>query len=99
MPLFINLADAVAPTLANGPGVRAALFTQGCSIGCPGCQNPQTWPSYPVHICTPDAIVAWYRSFSGLRGVTLSGGEPFEQSLGLAAFCRDLRRLGADVIA
>ena len=27
---------------ANGPGVRAVIWVQGCSLGCPGCFNPQT---------------------------------------------------------
>ena len=27
---------------ANGPGSRAVLFFQGCSIGCPKCWNPST---------------------------------------------------------
>ena len=27
---------------ANGPGIRAVVFFQGCSIGCPKCWNPST---------------------------------------------------------
>jgi anaerobic ribonucleoside-triphosphate reductase activating protein len=27
---------------ANGPGWRYVIWTQGCSLGCPGCFNPQT---------------------------------------------------------
>ncbi|MGE3780657.1 MAG: 4Fe-4S cluster-binding domain-containing protein [Pirellulaceae bacterium] len=26
----------------NGPGVRAVIWVQGCSLGCPGCWNAQT---------------------------------------------------------
>jgi len=27
---------------ANGPGWRSVVWVQGCSLGCPGCFNPQT---------------------------------------------------------
>ncbi|MDI3286934.1 4Fe-4S single cluster domain-containing protein [Polyangium sp. 15x6] len=97
--LLLNLADAVAPSRANGPGARAVLWAQGCSLRCRGCHNPQTWATAPRRVCTVDAAVSWVRSFRGLRGVTLSGGEPFEQALGFAALCRALRAEGADVVA
>ena len=29
--------------VANGPGVRVSLFVSGCTHGCPGCFNPETW--------------------------------------------------------
>jgi pyruvate-formate lyase-activating enzyme len=32
-------------TVAEGPGRRAALWAQGCSIRCPGCFNPHSWPA------------------------------------------------------
>jgi anaerobic ribonucleoside-triphosphate reductase activating protein len=97
--LLLNLADAVAPSRANGPGARAVLWAQGCSLRCRGCHNPQTWEKAPRRVCTASAAAAWVRSFPGLRGLTLSGGEPFEQALGFTALCRALRAEGADVIA
>lgn len=29
--------------VANGPGIRISLWTQGCSHRCEGCFNPDTW--------------------------------------------------------
>ena len=26
----------------NGPGRRAVVWVQGCTLGCPGCFNPET---------------------------------------------------------
>jgi len=26
----------------NGPGQRAVIWLQGCSLGCPSCWNPST---------------------------------------------------------
>ncbi|WP_437966006.1 4Fe-4S single cluster domain-containing protein [Sorangium sp. So ce260] len=97
--MLLNLADAVAPSFANGPGARAVLWVQGCSIRCPGCHNPHTWSSGPVRVCDVESVVRWYKSTPNLRGVTLSGGEPFSQARALAAVCRILRSDGADVVA
>ncbi len=36
-------ADLQEDSIVDGPGLRAVLWTQGCSHHCPGCQNPQTW--------------------------------------------------------
>jgi anaerobic ribonucleoside-triphosphate reductase activating protein len=29
--------------ISNGPGVRVAVFFQGCPFHCPGCFNQDTW--------------------------------------------------------
>ena len=29
--------------IADGPGVRVTLFVSGCTNGCKGCFQPQTW--------------------------------------------------------
>ena len=29
-------------SIADGPGFRIVLWTQGCRMKCPGCHNPQT---------------------------------------------------------
>lgn len=99
MSLLLNLADAVAPSWANGPGARAVLYVQGCSIHCPGCHNLHTWDPRPLHLREPAAVMNWYRSHVSLRGITLSGGEPFEQAAALAEISRQVRALGGDVIA
>lgn len=37
---------AVEPrSRANGPGVRFVVWSQGCTLGCPGCFNPETHPA------------------------------------------------------
>ena len=29
--------------IANGPGIRVSLYTQGCHRHCPFCFNQETW--------------------------------------------------------
>ena len=68
---------------ANGPGTRFVIWFQGCSLGCPGCFNPDTHapgprPGRTSH--TVDELVAQILAQGdAIEGITLSGGEPFEQ--------------------
>ena len=39
----IRISGIIQEDTANGPGIRTTIFTQGCEIRCPGCQNSQTW--------------------------------------------------------
>jgi anaerobic ribonucleoside-triphosphate reductase activating protein len=41
----LRLHGFVARSRANGPGIRAVVWTQGCTLGCPGCFNPGSHPS------------------------------------------------------
>lgn len=62
----------------NGPGDRFTLWTQGCSKGCVDCFNPETWSNRENIILTPIEIFEHIRSLD-IDGVTITGGDPFEQ--------------------
>ena len=93
-PVTVELNPAHWPVTVLGPGRRIGLWLQGCTIHCPGCVSQDTWPRDATKRIAVADLVAWCRRTSGdaLDGVTISGGEPFEQPLGLLAL---LRRLGA----
>ena len=40
----LRLAGIVEDSIVDGPGLRLAVFVQGCPHGCPGCHNPETQP-------------------------------------------------------
>jgi anaerobic ribonucleoside-triphosphate reductase activating protein len=45
------LLHALIPaSRANGPGLRAVLFFQGCKVGCVGCWNPRTHPFHGAEV-------------------------------------------------
>ena len=64
---------------ANGPGARAVVFLQGCSLACPGCQNPETHHPNRGEFMTSVELAYWILTRPGITGVTFSGGEPLEQ--------------------
>ncbi len=70
---------------ANGPGWRAVVWFQGCTLGCPGCFNPHTHPHAGGDLVdTADLAGRLARLAGRIEGVTLSGGEPFQQAEALA---------------
>lgn len=78
---------------ANGPGVRAAVWVQGCSLGCPGCFNPGTHDAGgAAEEVAVDALVDRLVALGDtIEGLTVSGGEPLEQPAALLALTRAVR--------
>lgn len=73
----------------NGPGRRAVIWVQGCSLGCAGCWNMESHSGVGGHAVDVRVLVDWVRALwlaNVISGLTLSGGEPMEQAAGLAAF-------------
>ena len=89
----IRIAGLVANSIVDGPGVRYAVFTQGCFHNCAGCHNPHTHdPQGGTTADTADIIAAITRD-PLLAGVTFSGGEPFLQPRPLAAIAAAVKPL------
>lgn len=71
-------------SLVNGPGVRAVLWVQGCSLGCPGCFNPETHTFDAGEWVAVEGLLARLTALEGrIEGVTISGGEPLQQCVPL----------------
>ncbi|WP_165171118.1 anaerobic ribonucleoside-triphosphate reductase activating protein [Adlercreutzia sp. ZJ242] len=95
----INLYGAVPDSIVDGPGLRYAVFVQGCSHACPGCHNPESQPREGGTLTTTDAVLADIRANGLVHDVTLSGGEPFEQAAACAHLARQLKEEGYGVWA
>jgi len=78
---------------ANGPGLRAVVFSQGCSLGCPGCWNPSSHAFQGTDLGLEDVAERLLRAHAdyGLEGVTFSGGEPMQQAECLLEIMNRLR--------
>lgn len=92
----MRIAFSWAPVQALGPGIRFGLWFQGCSRGCPGCMSPEYQPFYNSGCRNVDPgelaneIIATCKRLS-CRGITISGGEPFEQPEDLRQLCKRLK--------
>jgi anaerobic ribonucleoside-triphosphate reductase activating protein len=69
---------------ANGPGLRAVVWFQGCMLGCPGCFNPDTHDPTAGYDWDTENLAAEILSLgTTIEGISLSGGEPFQQPAAL----------------
>ena len=93
---MLRVATIVEDTEAEGPGHRFALWVQGCSLRCAGCCNPEMFDARRGRDHTIEELLA--RVPATVEGVTLLGGEPFEQAVAAAGFARGARARGLTVM-
>lgn len=81
------------PVTTLGPGRRLGVWLQGCSIRCPGCVSVDTWDAGIGEVGLGQLLDAVARLAVEADGLTVSGGEPFDQPDALAALLRQWRGL------
>ena len=92
--MTLSLYGTVPDSIVDGPGLRYAVFVQGCSHNCPGCHNPESQPAEGGTETRLVDLLADIRANGLVHNVTLSGGEPFEQAEACAALAAELKREG-----
>jgi len=88
----MRIAGLVQDSIVDGPGLRMAVFVQGCDKACEGCHNQEALDPRGGAELTVDEIMAEMLSNPLTDGLTLTGGEPFLQAgecAALAAFARE----------
>jgi len=93
----MRIAGIITESVVDGPGVRFVVFAQGCPHRCPECHNPETWDKDGGYDITVRELIKQIRK-APVKGVTLSGGEPFEQAAEMAELARRVHALGLDVV-
>ncbi len=84
-------------SIVDGPGLRLAVFVQGCSHGCAGCHNPETHDIIGGREMDTDTVKEMLKNNPLLDGLTLSGGEPFEQADACLVMAKDAKARGLNV--
>ena len=98
MDYNLRIHSIVQESIVDGPGIRMAVFVQGCPHRCPGCHNPQTHDFGGGHLVSVSSVFEQYKENPLLRGITFTGGEPFCQAEALVALGRLVRQSGGTVI-
>ncbi len=89
----LQIHELLPQSRANGPGVRAVLWVQGCSLGCPGCFNPATHPFIGgERVLVRDLFRRIVALGDSIEGITVSGGEPLQQRRPLLALLQRVRQ-------
>lgn len=96
-PTTIRLFGCVSDSIVDGPGLRYAVFVQGCTHACSGCHNPESWAFDAGEEVSINEVVARICSNKLVSGVTLSGGDPFCQPQASAQLARLVKQAGYNV--
>lgn len=91
--MLLSLSRAHFPVTALGPGRRIGIWFQGCTIRCPGCISMDTWAPDTDMVELHDVCSFLAAYAAEADGLTISGGEPFEQPAALRTILRSWRKL------
>lgn len=77
-----NYAQIRKYDVANGFGIRVSIFCTGCTHKCPGCFNELYQdPNYGDKWTEKETdLVLEYMKDPAVKGLTLLGGEPFQNT-------------------
>ncbi len=94
----IRIAGIEEESIVDGPGIRLVVFTQGCKHHCEGCHNPESHSFHGGKLIDIDYIINMIKENPLLDGITLSGGEPFEQAYECSILATKVKELGLNVV-
>lgn len=96
----LRIARIVEATRSEGPGLRFALWVQGCTLRCQNCCNPEMWPLDEGEVVPVREIATRIEGAaeSGVEGISIVGGEPFLQAEAVVAVARYVKSLDLGVI-
>jgi anaerobic ribonucleoside-triphosphate reductase activating protein len=92
-PGKINLANQMIGVRSLGPGYRSVIWVQGCPFSCPGCISPEWIPFRAANLVDIDILANSLLANPEITGLTISGGEPFEQAESLSKLIEKMRRV------
>lgn len=90
--LKVGISRVHFPVTTLGPGKRLGIWFQGCSLRCEGCISVDTWATAKTLIPIDQLMMALSSYIPLVDGITISGGEPFDQFDALLAIVVQLRK-------
>lgn len=100
-PKTIRLADTnlLTDSIVDGEGLRAVIWTQGCSHNCKGCHNPETHDFCKGVVVPIEEVKEKIKELTLQDGITLSGGDPFFQAEAVTEIAKYAKELKLNVWA
>jgi len=92
--MTLRVAKIIHNSVTDGPGLRTAVFFQGCPHNCEGCHNPSLLNYQGGSEWTVEALLDKIAGNPLDRGVTFTGGEPMEQAEALIPAAAALKERG-----
>lgn len=88
----VNICSIKKESIVDGYGFRYVIFTQGCRHNCKGCFNTSTHTFNTGKNMSLSQALQEIKENKLIDGITLSGGDPFEQSEKLVEFARTVKK-------
>lgn len=96
--MLIRLSHGITrDSIVDGPGLRAVIWTQGCRHNCKGCHNPCTHDFDSGFLMDTKDIINELKSLRLHKGITFSGGDPFEQPAECLEIAKSAKNTGLDI--
>ena len=89
--MILYLSRIHFPVTTLGPGRRIGIWFQGCSIRCKGCVSADTWGTGKGGVSIDKSMAVITPWLNDADGITISGGEPFDQPEALANLLAKIR--------
>lgn len=93
----MRIAGIEHNSIVDGPGLRFVVFVQGCSHNCKECHNPATHDPRGGYETSVAELLTMMQRSPITKGLTISGGEPFEQALECAMLAEAAHKIGLSV--
>lgn len=90
----MNFAQIRKYDVANGPGIRTTIFVTGCTHKCHNCFNEEYQDfdfGDPWTQKETDEVIEDLK-LDEVRGLTILGGEPFQNEVDLLEVLRDIKK-------
>lgn len=94
----IRIAGVIKESIVDGPGIRLAIFCQGCPHNCKCCHNPETHDFKGGYLCNIDKILQAIDENPLLQGVTFSGGEPTCQPEAFLKLAKEIKKRSLNIL-
>lgn len=91
----------IYPIKTLGPGDRLVIWTVGCSKHCKNCANPELWcfdKSKDIPVDSLCELIRQSTQGKKIDGITITGGDPFEQIHELLYLLKRIKELTDDII-
>lgn len=97
---MIYIDRVLYPIHVLGPGDRIAIWVKGCRRGCVKCANPDLQDRGNSGIDPADLadMVSNIICGNNVDGITITGGEPFDQPTAIAEFLDLIRGFCGDIL-
>lgn len=90
----MNFAQIRKYDVANGPGIRTTIFVTGCTHKCPNCFNEEYQDfnfGNPWTRKETDEVIEDLK-LDEVKGLTVLGGEPFQNEVDLLQVLRNIKK-------